>query len=58
MTEEATALKKAYMKEWRRKNPDKVREANRRYWEKKVSEQHEKQQGRNNNTRIIDTPDN
>lgn len=26
----------AYMREWRKKNPDKVREANKRYWQKKV----------------------
>ena len=33
--------KRAYMREWRRKNPDKVREINRRYWEKKAAQMQE-----------------
>lgn len=28
----------AYMQEWRKRNADKVREYNRRYWEKKAAE--------------------
>lgn len=32
MDEKAKAAQRAYMKEWRKKNPDKVRESNRRYW--------------------------
>lgn len=38
------AIKKAraeYAREWRRKNPDKVREINRRYWEKKAAQMQE-----------------
>ena len=26
----------AYMREWRKKNPDKVRESNSRYWRRRV----------------------
>ena len=29
--------RRAYKKEWRKKNPDKVREANERYWLKKAT---------------------
>lgn len=32
----AKAAANAYHREWRAKNPDKVREANRRYWLKKA----------------------
>ena len=38
------AIKKAkneYMKEWRKKNKDKVKAAQERYWEKKIKEQGE-----------------
>lgn len=34
----AKAARNAYAKEWRRKNPDKVKAANARYWEKKATE--------------------
>lgn len=34
----AKAARNAYAKEWRRKNPDKVKAANARYWEKKAVE--------------------
>lgn len=34
----AKAARNAYAKEWRRKNPDKVKAANARYWEKKAAE--------------------
>lgn len=30
--------KRKYAREWRERNPEKVREANRRYWEKRVRE--------------------
>lgn len=38
----------AYMREWRRQNPDKVREANKRYWQKKV--ERKRQEAANNGT--------
>lgn len=44
MTKEANDIRKAYYREWRKKNPDKVRESNRRYWEKKAAEAVAKEQ--------------
>lgn len=38
MTEEARKAQREYFRKWRRENPDKVREAKRRYWEKKAAE--------------------
>lgn len=38
MTVSANEARKAYYREWRKKNPDKVRETNRRYWEKKAAQ--------------------
>ena len=35
MTKEAKAARAKYMREWRKKNPDKEREYNARKWEKK-----------------------
>lgn len=37
MSNEARAAQRAYTRAWRRANPDKVRAANRRYWEKKAA---------------------
>ena len=34
MTEEAKEAKRQYYRAYRAKNPEKVKEANRRYWEK------------------------
>ena len=36
LSPEAKAAMNAYKRRWRHDNPDKVREANRRYWEKRV----------------------
>lgn len=38
----AREVQRAYYREWRKKNPDKVKEKNRRYWEKKAAEEKEK----------------
>ncbi len=35
MTEEARAARAKYMREWRKKNPEKVREYDEKKWEKK-----------------------
>lgn len=35
-TDTARALKNAYAREWRRKNPDKVRKHMQAYWEKQA----------------------
>ncbi len=37
--ERVSEIRRAYHKQWRAKNKDKVREYNRRFWEKKASEQ-------------------
>ena len=37
----ATKARREYMRRWRKNNPDKVRENNRRYWEKKAKEYRE-----------------
>lgn len=44
ISEQARAAQREYLREWRRKNPDKVRENNRRYWERKAQQMaaHEK----------------
>ncbi|OUO13139.1 hypothetical protein B5F94_10740 [Flavonifractor sp. An4] len=36
LDEQARAARAAYFREWRKKNPDKVRESNRRYWERRA----------------------
>lgn len=41
MEQKARELQREYQRQWRKKNPDKVREKNRRYWEKKAREQAE-----------------
>jgi len=38
MTEAAVEARKAYMREWRKRNKEKVRQINARYWEKKAKE--------------------
>ena len=40
--------RRAYFREWRKKNPDKVRENNRRYWLKRA-EKLKKEREMNNN---------
>lgn len=37
-TIEAKAAAAAYAREWRKRNPDKCREYQRRYWERKAAE--------------------
>lgn len=41
ISDAAKELRKAYYKEWRKKNPEKVREKNRRYWERKALKERE-----------------
>lgn len=36
LTENAKAARAKYAREWRKKNPDKVRATNARYWNKKA----------------------
>lgn len=44
MDEKALAARRAYKREWARKNPDKIRAQQRRYWEKKAAEAGEKEE--------------
>ena len=39
MSKEAKAAKNEYYRRWRARNPDKVRESNRKYWENKVKKE-------------------
>ena len=41
LSEQALAARREYQKQWRKKNPDKVRQKNTRYWEKKAKEAQE-----------------
>jgi hypothetical protein len=41
MTEAAKEARRAYKREWARKNPDKVRAAQDKYWNKKAEMQRE-----------------
>lgn len=41
--ESAAEIQREYMREWRHKNPSKVKRNNQRYWEKKAAEQVAKQ---------------
>ena len=42
MTEQAKEMRKAYKREWAKKNPDKVKAAQERYWQKKAEQKIEK----------------
>lgn len=37
VTDEARAAQRAYLAAWRKKNPEKVREQHRRYWERQAA---------------------
>lgn len=43
MDEKALAARRAYKREWARKNPDKIRAQQQRYWEKKAAEKEEQE---------------
>jgi len=38
LSEKAKQMRNAYARQWKSKNPEKIREYNRRYWEKKAAE--------------------
>ena len=44
MTEQAREAQRAYKREWNRKNRDKVKAAQVRYWERKAAEAAQKQE--------------
>ena len=41
MTDAAREAQRAYMREWRKKNPERVRQKNQRYWERKAKQMQE-----------------
>lgn len=43
MTQEAKNIRAAYMRAWRKKNPEKVKEYEIRHWERKAAEERRKQ---------------
>ena len=42
LSKEAAEVRRAYYREWNKKNPDKVRAKNQRYWEKKAAAREKK----------------
>lgn len=44
MNEKALAARRAYKREWNRRNPDKVRAAQERYWNRKAEAAEAKQE--------------
>lgn len=47
MTEQAKQAKREYQREWAKKNPDKVKAAQDRFWSKKAQEATQAQQPQN-----------
>ena len=41
LSEEARKARNAYYREWRKKNPEKVKQANEKFWKKKAKEMQE-----------------
>ena len=44
MSEKGNEARRAYKREWARRNPDKIREQQRRYWERKAAAAEGRQQ--------------
>lgn len=42
LSDDARKAQNEYMREWRKKNSERVRENNRRYWERKAAERKER----------------
>ncbi len=43
----ARKAQREYMREWRKRNPDKVREANRLYWQRRAERLSKETEGKN-----------
>ena len=54
----ATEARRAYMKAWRAANKDKVKEHNRRYWERKAAKMADKEAKSNAAAEYVDDPRN
>lgn len=37
MDEQARKAQREYLREWRKRNPDRVKEANRKYWQRRAA---------------------
>lgn len=48
MSEKGNEARRAYKREWARRNPDKIRAQQRRYWERKAAAAEERQQAAQN----------
>lgn len=44
LSEEAKEARRAYLRKWRRENPEKVKEQRRRHWERKAQEMREEEE--------------
>ena len=44
----AKEIQREYYRNWRKRNPDKVREKNRRYWERKAEKMQSERTGKDN----------
>lgn len=44
LQEKAAQERREYFRQWRKRNPDRVRENNRRYWEKRAAKKAEKEE--------------
>ena len=38
ISKDAKEMRRQYLREWRKKNPDKVKQYNREYWERKAAQ--------------------
>ena len=48
----AKEIRNEYMRQYRKKNPDKVREINKRYWERKAEREQEEQEDEHQNDQV------
>ena len=53
LSQEAKEARRAYLRKWRRENPEKVKEQERRYWERKAQEMREQEEGDDLNDETI-----
>lgn len=51
MTDEARKVRAQVMREWRKKNPDKIRAATERYWERRAQREKEQEAVKNGITK-------
>ena len=49
ISDTAKSIQREYLRSWREQHPEKVREYNRRYWEKKAAQTAAKKEGKHGN---------